>query len=113
MKLEPITCEHITRNPNMNEIRSAGNNMMYEVRIDFHFWNGDEWVQYGLGGVVVLTKPMTKIIAEYSKQMEKQCWNWLSKALKKGEITHGECLEKKTSKILAIAKHPIIFMEES
>lgn len=56
---------------------------------------------------------MVKLINEYSKQMEKHCWGWLSNALKKGEITHGEGLEKKTSKVLAIAKHPIFFKEES
>ena len=113
MEIEPIKCEHITREPNIDERRYAGNNMIYEVRIDFHFWNGTKWIQFGIKKTEVLTKQMIGIIDNYSIRMEKDCWNWLSDALKKGEITHDDEGHETTSKILAIAKYPTFFTEES
>lgn len=108
-KPTPIACEITERDPNVHERPHAGNNRILEARIDFHFWNGDEWIEYGCGETEILTKTVSKNRDLYEKRMEAHCWHWFSDMLKKGEIEHGDPGNTKTSKVLAVSKYQIYF----
>ena len=111
--LTPIQCNHITRDPFPHEMAIAGNNQMLECRIDFHFWNGSEWIEYGCGETVPLNRVTVDNIKTYKEKMEHDCWRWFANMLQKGEIEHGEPGSKITSEVLAVARYPIYFKEES
>ncbi len=111
--LTPIKCIHTIRDPTPEEGPIAGNNQMLDVRIDFHFWNGSKWIEYGCGQALIQTRAVMENLEIHKKTMEQGCWRWFSNMLKKGEIEHGEPGNKITSKILAVARYPIYFKEES
>ena len=109
-KLTPIKCNHITRDPHPQEMSYAGNNQILEVRIDFYFWNGSEWIEYGCGETAILNKVNSDNIQILKEKNEYHCWKWFSDMLQKGELEHDDKHNNKiTSKVLAVARYPIYF----